>query len=228
MSALSSGMVGASVGGLGALGAAPGLARVSLAAAARADLRWWRGVRGSRPTRRRLGIVAIVAAALGVLGGYAAGWSAALPAFVSLALVATPLAIVDAEHQRLPDRLVLPGALAAIFLLAAAAALRADWAALLRAIEAAGLVFAVFFLIATTSPSSMGFGDVKLAGLIGGYLGWLGWAAVLYGIFAGFVLGALFSVLLLATGRASLKTSIPLGPALIAGALLVASAHTAF
>jgi leader peptidase (prepilin peptidase)/N-methyltransferase len=225
---LSSGVVGASVGGLGALAAAPGLARISLAAADRAELPWWRGLRGARPTRRRLGAVAVVAGVLGLLGGYAAGWSAALPAFVALALVATPLAIVDAEHHRLPDRLIVPGALAAIVLLAAAAALRADWTALLRASEAAALLFAVFFVIAMTSPSSIGFGDVKLAGLIGGYLGWLGWAAVLYGIFAGFVLGALFSVLLLATGRASLKTTIPLGPALIAGALLVASAHAGF
>ena len=222
---MSTGFLGPLLGGVITLAATPYLARISLAAADRHDARWWQGI---APSRRRLGIVAVVAAVLGVLGGAAAGWSAALPAFVAFAIVATPLVVIDAQHHRLPNRLVVPGVVAAAVLLTGAAAVRADWPALARAVEAAVVLFVTFFLIAAISPGSMGFGDVKLVGLIGAYLGWLGWGAVIYGVFAGFVLGALMPLPLLATRRASLKTCIPFGPALIAGALLVASAYTAF
>ncbi len=228
MSSVSSALLGAAAGGLSALAVAPYLARISLSAADRSDRRWWRGAWHARTTRRRLAVVASVAGVLGALAGCAAGWSVALPAFVAFAMFATPLAVIDAQHHRLPDRLVVPGAVAALVLLAGAAAVRRDWDALARAGEAAGVIFVAFFLVASISPRSMGFGDVKLAAVIGGYLGWVGWSAVFYGLFAGFLLGAAMSVPLLATRRASLNSSIPLGPALIAGALLVASAHAAF
>jgi leader peptidase (prepilin peptidase) / N-methyltransferase len=159
------------------------------------------------------------------LAGHAAGWSAALPAFVALALVATPLLLVDARDHRLPDRLVLPAAGAALALLSLAASVRGDWAALGRAVAAAGVVFAMFCAAAVVSPSSLGFGDVKLSGLLALYLGWLGWGHVFYGIFAGFVLGALVAVVMLASRRVSLKSQIALGPALITGALLIAAVH---
>jgi leader peptidase (prepilin peptidase)/N-methyltransferase len=82
-------------------------------------------------------------------------------------------------------------------------------------------VFAVLFLIAFISPRSFGFGDVKLGGLLGGYLGWFGWLYVYYGIFGGFLLGAVVAVALLATRRASLKSALAFGPMLILGALIV-------
>jgi leader peptidase (prepilin peptidase)/N-methyltransferase len=66
----------------------------------------------------------------------------------------------------------------------------------------------------------MGFGDVKLAGLLGLYLGWLGWASVLVGTLAGFLLGGFAGVTLVLTRRANGKTAIPFGPYMLAGALL--------
>lgn len=168
---------------------------------------------------------ALIGAVLGALAGHAAGWSAALPAFVALALVATPLLLVDAREHRLPDRLVVPAAGCALALLTLAAALRGDWAALMRALAAAGVVFAIFCAAAFVSPSSLGFGDVKLAGVLALYLGWLSWGHVFYGIFAGFVLGALVAAVMLASRRATLSTHIALGPALITGALIVAAVH---
>jgi leader peptidase (prepilin peptidase)/N-methyltransferase len=66
----------------------------------------------------------------------------------------------------------------------------------------------------------MGFGDVKLAGLLGLYLGWLGWGSLLIGAFAGFLCGGLVGVALLLARRAKRGTAIPFGPHMLAGALL--------
>jgi len=219
---VSSWLLGGVIGGAAALAASPYLARISRTVADRDDATWWLG---AAPSRRRLATSALVAVLLGAVAGYAAGWSAALPAFVAFALLATPLVLVDVQHHRLPDRLVLPAAVCAVALLAVAAAFRGDWPALGRAAAAGGIVFAAFCAISLTSPSSLGFGDVKLAGVIAIYLGWLGWAHVLYGVFVGFVLGAVVAVALLARRRATLKSHVALAPALIVGALIVAAVH---
>jgi len=62
--------------------------------------------------------------------------------------------------------------------------------------------------------------DVKLAGLLGLYLGWLGWSPLWVGTFAGFLLGGVAGSLLLALRRADRRTAIPFGPYMLAGALL--------
>jgi leader peptidase (prepilin peptidase)/N-methyltransferase len=214
---MSSGALGAAVAAAACLAAAPYLARLTLTVPDREDRAWWRG----RPvTRRRLVITALVAVGLGTLAGKAAGWSALLPAFLALALVTAPLVVIDFEHHRLPNRLVLASAAGAV-LLAVAAVVRDEWHPLLRAAAGAAAVFAALFLLAFISPRSFGFGDVKLGAVLGGYLGWFGWGYVYYGVFAGFVLGALIAIGLLATRRASLKTAMAFGPMLIVGSLLV-------
>jgi len=95
------------------------------------------------------------------------------------------------------------------------------WHPLLRAAEGAAVVFAALFLLAFISPKSFGMGDVKLGGLLGGYLGWFGWFDVYYGIFAGFLIGAVLSIGLLLSRRATMKTAIPFGPMLVLGPLVV-------
>ncbi len=180
--------------------------------------RWWRG---TRVAPARLAATAVAGLALGALGGAAAGWSALLPAFVALALAATPLVVIDCELHRLPDRLVVPAAVAGAALLAVAAVPDGDWHALLRALEAAFAVCTVLLVLRLVSPNSFGLGDVKLGAILGGYLGWFGWVHVGYGIFAGFLLGAMVSIALVAARRATMKTHVPFGPMLIFGAMLV-------
>jgi leader peptidase (prepilin peptidase)/N-methyltransferase len=63
----------------------------------------------------------------------------------------------------------------------------------------------------------MGFGDVKLAFLLGLYLGWLGWGALIVGAFFGFLSGALIGALLMMFGGAGRKTKIPFGPFMLIG-----------
>jgi len=215
-------LLGGVVGGVATVLASPYLARIARSAPDRDATAWWRGM---PPGRAELAVTALVAAVLGVLAGHAAGWAAPLPAFVAFAGLATPLLLADVQHHRLPDRLVVPAAAGALALLTVAAGVRGDWPALARAAEAGGIVFGLFCAVTLASPSSLGFGDVKLAGIIAVYLGWLGWTRVFYGVFVGFLLGALVAVALLASRRASLKSNIALGPALIVGALLVAAVH---
>jgi leader peptidase (prepilin peptidase) / N-methyltransferase len=214
---MSGAALGALAGAVAGLVAAPYLAGLTLSVPDRDDRRWWRG---RRPGRRRLAVTAAAAAALGALAGKAAGWGAPLPACLALALTAAPLAVIDFEHHRLPDRLVVAAA-AGTTLLAAAALVRQDWHPLLRAAEGAAAVFATLFVLAGIGPRSFGFGDVKLGGVLGAYLGWFGWGQVYYGIFGGFLLGSVVALGLLATRRASLKTAMAFGPMLIAAALLV-------
>jgi leader peptidase (prepilin peptidase)/N-methyltransferase len=213
--------VGVAVGAAACLLAAPYLARLTRTVPDARDPRWWRWGYSWSAAPRRTALTAGAGVVLGALAGAAAGWSASLPAFAWLALLATPLVVIDFEHHRLPNRLVLALAGGEIALGVLAAGVRADWAALLHGVEGAAAVFAVLFGLAFAAPGSFGYGDVKLGGVLGGYLGWSGWPAVYYGVFAGFLIGGVVGLALIADRRASLKTAMAFGPMLVLGALLV-------
>ena len=66
-------------------------------------------------------------------------------------------------------------------------------------------------------PDGMGFGDVKLAGVIGLVTGYVGWGALAVGAFAAFVLAGGYGAVLLATGRGGRRSGIPFGPWMLAG-----------
>ncbi len=158
-------------------------------------------------------LFALVAARLGP--------SASLPAFLYLCAVSVALAAIDLETQRLPNVLTLPSYLVGGGLLAVAAAVDGDVGRLLRAVEGMVALYAFYFVICyATAGKGMGFGDVKLAGLLGLYLGWLGWPELLVGAFAAHLLGGVVAVWLVARGGASRKTRVPFGPFLVAGALV--------
>jgi leader peptidase (prepilin peptidase)/N-methyltransferase len=145
------------------------------------------------------------------------GWSWELPAYLYLAAVAIALALIDLDVMRLPDKIVLPSYAVAAALLVPVSLAEGDLTAPLRGLFAAALLYAVYRLLAVWG---MGGGDVKLAPLLGFYLGWLGWGAVAFGAFAGFLLGGLVGAVLLALKLASRKSRIPFGPYMLAGALL--------
>jgi leader peptidase (prepilin peptidase)/N-methyltransferase len=213
-----SALAGAAVAIVITLAATPYLARLTLTVPDRDNAAWWRGARAGRS---RQVLTALTAVVVGGLAGAAAGPSALLPAFVALALAGIPLVLIDYEHHRLPNRLVYPAAGAAVALLAGAAAVRDDWPDYVRALEAAAAAYAVLFVLMLISPRSFGWGDVRLGGLLGAYLGYTSWIAVYYGIFGGFVLGSLVSIVLLIMRKATLKTALAFGPMLLLGALLV-------
>ncbi len=100
------------------------------------------------------------------------------------------------------------------------AAVLGTWPALLRAVARCGRGFRLAAGAAAISPAGLGFGDVKLLGLLGLLLGWLGWGVLLTGVFLGLLTGAVVSLGLLATRRAGWRTAIPFGPPLLAGAVV--------
>ena len=148
------------------------------------------------------------------------GLSWALPAYLYLAAVAVALAMIDFEVHRLPDAIVLPSYLVGAVLLLPAGIAQADWRAGVRGLSAAAALWTIYFVLALVYPGGMGFGDVKLAGLLGLYLGWLGWSPVWVGTLTGFLLGAAVGVVLLLTRRGTRKTAIAFGPYMLAGAML--------
>ena len=145
------------------------------------------------------------------------GWSWELPAYLYLAAVAIALAAIDIDVMRLPDAIVRPSYAVALVLLVPAAIAGPGWDAAVRGLAAAVVLYVLFWVL---SLGGMGGGDVKLAPLLGLYLGWLGWGAVAIGAFAAFLLGGLVGVALLAARVASRKTKIPFGPYMLAGAFL--------
>lgn len=214
----------AAIAALLCLAATPYSARLTRTVPDRANRRWYTG---ARPTRSSLTATAAAAVVLGALAGAGAGWTALLPAYVALAVAASVLVVVDIEHHRLPSRLLYPTAVTAAVLLAVAAAVREDWSAYLRSLEATGVVYVVFFALVLISPKALGMGDVRLAALLASYLGFQSWLLVYVGLFAGFLLGAVIALALLISRRATRSTAIPFGPALIAGTLLVLAVATA-
>jgi leader peptidase (prepilin peptidase) / N-methyltransferase len=149
-----------------------------------------------------------------------AGATAALPAFLVLAAVTVPLALVDLKVLRLPDVLIASAFAGGVVLLAAAALATGTPGRLLRAAEAAVVCGALYLLLALLPGSGMGFGDVKLGAVLGWYLGWLGWLAVVLGVVLTPLVNLPFLVVLLVARRADRKKSMPYGPAMLLAAVL--------
>ena len=176
------------------------------------------------PDRRTIAVAVrapVVELATGVLFALVAwrfGASWELPAFLLFAAVAVLLTVIDLRHRLLPNRVILPALAAGAVLLTVAAAAGDAWPALLRATLGAAVLFVVFLVLALVSPRSLGMGDVKLAALVGLFLGWIGWGAVVVGGAAGFVVQALLAVVLLASRRIGLRGELPFGPAMLVGA----------
>lgn len=147
------------------------------------------------------------------------GWDTALPAFLYLGAIGVALWMIDLDTKRLPNAIILPAYVVAPGLLAVAAVLGDDGASFLRALLGAAALYVFYFLLAFAYPAGMGFGDVKLAGVLGLYLGWLGWAELVVGGFLGFFYGGLVGLALMVAGRAGRKSQIPFGPFMLAGAL---------
>jgi len=143
-----------------------------------------------------------------------------LPAYLYFAAVGVALALIDLDTRRLPNVIVLPSYVVAGLLLLLPAIVDGRWNDYLNAWLGALALFAFYFLLAFVYPAGMGFGDVKLAGVLGLYLGWLGWGPLIVGAFLGFLLGALVGGGLMLAKRAGRKTAIPFGPFMIAGALI--------
>ena len=150
------------------------------------------------------------------------GLSPVLPAFLLLAALAAVLTVTDLRWRRLPDPLTLPAYPAAALLLGAGALATPGGARhFLSALAGMAVAWLFFLLLALSSPAGLGWGDVKLSGVLGLYLGWLGASALLAGVLGAFAAAALTGLALIAAGRATRTSHIPLGPFMLGSAVAV-------
>jgi leader peptidase (prepilin peptidase) / N-methyltransferase len=169
------------------------------------------------PLALELSTAAVLALLLGRFGG-----QPDMIAFGFFGVLGVALSAIDVAVQRLPDPLTLPAYPVLIALLAIAGIASHDLAALGRALLGCLALAGSFLLLAVLRPGQMGGGDIKLAGLAGLVLGWLGWPTLITGAALGFVLSAVVSLALLAARRIKLQSSISFGPFLLGGALVAA------
>jgi leader peptidase (prepilin peptidase)/N-methyltransferase len=174
----------------------------------------------SAPISGRYPAVELVTAAVFLVLALRIGLDAALPAFLYLGAAGVALAVIDLDVKRLPDAIVLPSYVVALVLLGGAAVANGEWSNLLRALFGMAALFLFYFLLVLVYPSGMGLGDVKLAGVLGLFLGYLGWAEVVTGGFLGFLFGGVVGGALMAMRKAGRKSKIPFGPFMLAGALV--------
>lgn len=164
-------------------------------------------------------LTAAVAGVFGAGAGALASGVIELAAFALLAVAGGLLVAFDLAEHRLPDRIVFASYLGLYPLLALQATVTDGWGDLGRALAAGLALFFFFFVLILISPAGLGFGDVKLSGLLGGFLGWLGWSQVAAGVLAGVLINAVAALVVLVVTR-NRKAEVPFGPSLIAGAAL--------
>lgn len=143
-----------------------------------------------------------------------------LAACAYLGWLSVVLSVIDIRTHTLPDRYVLSAYPIAGVLLLASALFGGVPGYALAAVGGAVAMGALYWILWAIYPAGMGFGDVKLAGVLGLYLGFLSWQHVLLGVAAGFVVGGLWGVALIASRRGTAKSAIPFGPAMLAGAVV--------
>jgi leader peptidase (prepilin peptidase)/N-methyltransferase len=142
----------------------------------------------------------------------------ALAAFLYLSAISLALAVIDLDTRRLPNVIVLPAYIVGLVLLGSASLVSGDPWAIARAGIGAIALGGFYLVLSLIRPGGMGLGDVKLAGALGVFLGWLGWDVLVVGGFAAFVLGGIFAASLLLARRTTRTSSVPFGPWMLGGA----------
>jgi len=144
----------------------------------------------------------------------------ALGAYCALFAGLVALSVVDIKVGLLPRTILYPTAGLVAVGLVAASAVGHDWDAVGRAAASAAVALVVFFAIWWVYPRGLGFGDVRLAGMMAAALGWLGYGEVYVGFVAGFLAGAVIGVVKMAAQGTGRRTRLPFGPALAAGCMV--------
>ncbi|WP_407319033.1 A24 family peptidase [Isoptericola halotolerans] len=173
------------------------------------------------PYRRRIAVGGALAVVWAIWAS-GPGWST--PALAVAAAAGVALGVVDAATHRLPDALTYPATAVVGALLAVAALADGSWDAALRALLGAGALGAGYLLLHLVSPSGLGLGDVKLAVLLGVVSAWYGWSVLWAAAVLPFLVGGLVALVLVVARRATRKTAIAFGPAMLVSTALALTA----
>ena len=133
----------------------------------------------------------------------------------ALVLLLAVVTVTDLRARVVPDRVLLTAVAAAIPLCTLE-----DPAAVPERLLAAAGAGGFLLSAAVIRPGGMGLGDVKLAAVLGAFMGWFGWPVLFLGALAGFALGAVCAAIVLLVRRSRRPADLPFGPCMIAGAAL--------
>jgi len=161
----------------------------------------------------------LAGAIAGGLIGLAVGWDWSLLFLLPLVPVSLALTVIDWRTKLLPTWLIARTYVGLVVLVLVCALITQDWQDLVRAgigWASAGLLFFVLWYI---HPRGLGYGDVRLSGIIGLALGYVGTAELVVGVYAGFLLGGVGGGLL-SMLRIVHRKGFPFGPFMFVGAIV--------
>lgn len=160
------------------------------------------------------GAVTLVTAAACALAAVRLGAVPQLAGYCILVGALVLVSVTDLRTGLVPRRIVYAASVIVGIALLCACAANGTWRPMLEALVGAAAAFVAFAVLWWVAPKAMGFGDVRLAGLCGGALGWMGFAVLYLGFLAAFVAGAVAGVaVLFARGH----RRFPFAPALAVG-----------
>jgi len=189
-----------------------------------------RGGRDGAPLPRRWLWVELATVAVFALFAARYGDDLRIIPLLVLGAALVAVSVIDLQLLRIPDRVTFPTLAIAVPLVGLVSLRYDDGDAFVAALIGGFAYFVLLLLPHLVYPRGMGFGDVKLALVMGLYLGWLGWSEahplsgpiqlVLYGLMLGCLLGVVFGVLSgIVTRR---RGEFPFGPALALACVVVA------
>ncbi|HEY2429503.1 MAG TPA: prepilin peptidase [Acidimicrobiales bacterium] len=172
------------------------------------------------PISLRYPLVEAGTAALFVAAAIRLGATWSLPAFCVFFAALLAVSVIDLHHYIIPNRVVYPTLFLVVPLMALAAAADGRWSHFEHAVLGGLAAFAALFVVHLISPRGMGFGDVRLAGVIGFMAGWLGFSYVALALFLAFLLASVIGIVLMVARLKSRRDAVPFGPFMAAGAVL--------
>jgi leader peptidase (prepilin peptidase)/N-methyltransferase len=168
----------------------------------------------------RTSAAAVVTGVLWAAATHAVQPFLALTPFLAFLALAVAVSFTDLSHRLVPRQLLYGGLGVIVPLLVIVSAVEHTWSHLFWAAICGAAAFAVFFVIWFLVPRGMGFGDVRLSGVIGLTVGYLGVVHAYVAFLVGFVVGVVFGLVLMVGSSAGRKTRIPFAPALCIGAVV--------
>lgn len=172
------------------------------------------------PSAVRTVVAAILTGALFGLGAVHFGTDLVLAPFCVLFALLVVVAVTDLSYRLVPRRLIYASLVLIVPLLVATAGVDHQWQHLSGSAIAGAVAFGFFFTIWWFIPQGMGYGDVRLAGVIGICVGYLSLVHAYLAFFGGFLIGMVFGFIMMAVLASGRKTRIPFAPALSVGAVL--------
>src|SRR4051812_5693536 len=186
---------------------------------------WFTSAAAEDPVPRGLGLMVEVGTPLlFALAGLRWGPSWVVVPYLLLFAVLMVVSVIDIEHYRIPDRIVFPALAVSIPLIVVVSIVEGVPEAMKGALVGAAVYFLMLFVAHLVYPKGMGFGDVKLALVMGLYLGWIytdvfkGISLVLFALMIGCLLGVIGGGIVALVRRRNAE--FPFGPALAASTIV--------